>query len=237
MRSEATRGLWPLRVAVVAAAAGAVGPAAAHLGIVPPIAGFAAFVLGGLTGLLNGVAGLFAFRRGARARGLAAMALSAAVGLALVHASASGLGKPAINDISTDVAEPPTLVQAQSLPGNARRNLVYPEAFREVVPTAYPDLKPLRLEEAPDQVFARAVRLAQQRPDWQVTYVNGGSRVFEGVATSRIFRFKDDLVVRVRPDGAGSIVDMRSKSRDGKGDLGVNAERIRSFLVDLAKGS
>jgi uncharacterized protein (DUF1499 family) len=29
---------------------------------------------------------------------------------------------------------------------------------------------------------------------------------------------------------------MRSKSRDGKGDLGANAERIRAFLSELSKG-
>jgi uncharacterized protein (DUF1499 family) len=77
------------------------------------------------------------------------------------------------------------------------------------------------------------VRLAQQHPGWQVTYVNGTSRVIEGVATSDLFRFHDDFVVRVRPDDGGSIVDMRSKSRDGKGDLGANAERIRAFFVSL----
>jgi uncharacterized protein (DUF1499 family) len=52
------------------------------------------------------------------------------------------------------------------------------------------------------------------------------------------FRFKDDVVVRVRADPArpgGSIVDMRSISRVGGSDVGVNAARIRSFLVDLAK--
>jgi uncharacterized protein (DUF1499 family) len=43
-------------------------------------------------------------------------------------------------------------------------------------------------------------------------------------------------VVRVRPDPSpkgGSIVDMRSISRVGGSDVGVNAERIREFLVDL----
>ena len=95
-------------------------------------------------------------------------------------------------------------------------------------------MKPLVLPEPPDEAFARALRLAQERPGWEVGFVNGSGRVFEGVATSRIFGFKDDFVVRVRPDGTGSLVDMRSKSRDGKGDLGANAERIRSFLKELS---
>ena len=82
----------------------------------------------------------------------------------------------------------------------------------------------------------RALAAARQRPDWEIDSVNEPSRTFEGVATSRIFGFQDDFAVRVRPDGSGSVVDMRSKSRDGKGDLGANAARIRSFLDELAGG-
>ena len=50
----------------------------------------------------------------------------------------------------------------------------------------------------------------------------------------RIFRFRDDFVVRVRPDGEATRVDMRSKSRVGKGDLGANAKRIEQFFQGLA---
>jgi len=237
MADAAARGRWPLRVALSACGVFVLGPAAAHYGIVPPFAGFVAFVAGGLIGLFNAIAGLVTFMRGARARGLAVIALSEIPALVLIGASASGLGKPLINDVSTDLSEPPTLLQAQNLPANSGRDLVYPESFKEIVRAAYPDVQGLRLPEPPDTVFARAIRLAQQRPSWEVTYVNGASRVFEGVATSDLFRFQDDFVVRVRPDGTGSVVDMRSKSRDGRGDLGVNADRIRGFLADLAQTS
>jgi len=37
----------------------------------------------------------------------------------------------------------------------------------------------------------------------------------------------------VRPEGAGSRVDVRSLSRVGRGDLGMNAKRIRRFLERL----
>jgi len=37
----------------------------------------------------------------------------------------------------------------------------------------------------------------------------------------------------VRPRDGGSIVEMRSKSRDGKGDIGANAKRIESFFARL----
>ncbi len=233
MADQQDVGRWPLRVAMAVAAAFVIGPLAAHFGIVPPLGGFAVFVLAGVVGLFNSVAGVVAFRRGARQRAIAAIVLSEIPALVLIYASAGGLGKPAINDITTDLDEPPNLLYAQGQPGNAGRDMVYPEAFKQVVQAAYPDLKPLRLEEPPDQGFARALRLARQRPGWEVGFDNTTGRVFEGVATSPIFGFKDDFVVRVRPGGTGSVVDMRSKSRDGKGDLGENAERIRAFLRDL----
>jgi uncharacterized protein (DUF1499 family) len=55
----------------------------------------------------------------------------------------------------------------------------------------------------------------------------------EAISVSRVFRFIDDVVVRVRPEGSGSRIDMRSKSRVGKGDLGANAARIEDFMLAL----
>ena len=45
-------------------------------------------------------------------------------------------------------------------------------------------------------------------------------------------------MVRVSPmsEGSGSIVDMRSISRVGVSDVGVNARRVRRFLADLQRG-
>ena len=40
----------------------------------------------------------------------------------------------------------------------------------------------------------------------------------------------DDVAIRITPAGAGSRVDMRSKSRVGRSDVGTNAHRIQEFL-------
>ena len=232
-----TTGLWPLRIACFAFGLFFLGPLGAHLDVVPPLGGFIAFALGGIIGLFNSIAGIIIFRRGARQRALVILALSEIPALALVFGSLGGVGKPAINDITTDLAEPPNLIYAMSRPANHGRDLVYPEEFKDQVSAAYPDLKPLHFDEKPDPVFARALELARSRPDWEIDSVNESAHVFEGVATSRLFKFQDDFVVRVRPEesGSGSVVDMRSKSRDGKGDLGANAERMKRFLDDLAR--
>ena len=72
---------------------------------------------------------------------------------------------------------------------------------------------------------------------WDVVVADPESGHFEATASVSYIRFQDDIVLRVVPteDGAASVVDMRSVSRVGVSDLGVNAKRVRSFLDSLAK--
>ena len=80
----------------------------------------------------------------------------------------------------------------------------------------------------------RAAALARER-GWEVALAE--SERVEATDTSIFFRFKDDVVVRIRPAPAGgSLVDMRSISRVGGSDVGMNAKRIRAFLADLQRG-
>jgi uncharacterized protein (DUF1499 family) len=71
-------------------------------------------------------------------------------------------------------------------------------------------------------------------PAWMVTNEDAASGVIEAVATSWLFRFEDDIAIRIRSgEGGKSRVDIRSKSRDGKGDTGTNANRIRAYVAAL----
>ncbi len=54
--------------------------------------------------------------------------------------------------------------------------------------------------------------------------------MIEATDTTLWFGFKDDVAIRIRPDGSGSRIDVRSVSRVGRSDLGANARRIRAFL-------
>jgi uncharacterized protein (DUF1499 family) len=72
-------------------------------------------------------------------------------------------------------------------------------------------------------------------PRWTVVYEDAATRVLEAVAITGLMRFRDDIVIVVRPAAGGSAVHMRSKSRLGKSDLGANAERIRAFATELKK--
>jgi uncharacterized protein (DUF1499 family) len=134
---------------------------------------------------------------------------------------------PRINDISTDLDDPPAYPRGK--PGR------YPERFKAIVREHYPALGPLRLSRSPDEVFAAVRKLAEERELWNLTCVDEQDRSLQGVARTRLLRFRDDYVVRVRADGDGAVVDMRSKSRLGKADFGANARRIRDFLADLER--
>jgi uncharacterized protein (DUF1499 family) len=111
----------------------------------------------------------------------------------------------------------------------------YPADFVPQVKAAYPDLAPIRVSSDPASALSRAQDTALGL-GWEVVAVDQGAGTLLARETTRIFRFVDDVVVRVRPaEGGGAIVDVRSKSRDGRGDLGANAARIRAFAEKLPR--
>jgi len=87
------------------------------------------------------------------------------------------------------------------------------------------------LKRPPAEVFERAKRACESLPFTEITMADPEGGRLEARVESRIFHFMDDVVVRVRPYGRGSRVDVRSKSRDGRGDLGVNAMRVETILT------
>ena len=112
--------------------------------------------------------------------------------------------------------------------------MAYPgPSFAEQQRAGYPELAPLPMAGSPDDVFKRVEAAARQMPTWQITRRDPAAHALEGVDTTALFQFQDDFVIEVRPQGSGSVVQMRSKSRDGKGDIGANAARINAFFAKL----
>lgn len=156
----------------------------------------------------------------------------------------AALTVPAIHDVSTDLADPPAFqtltLRADNLdniPGaddKDMKGLTPLQRWALVHQKAYGDIRSVRSNEPVPTVIAKAERLAKAR-GWDVAISLPEEGRLEATATSAFFRFKDDVVLRVRPSetGEGSIVDMRSVSRVGISDLGMNAKRVRSFLADL----
>jgi len=228
----------------LAAATGfALGPAAIQVGLVSPYLGFGIFMLGSLLALLAlvfGVAGLWSTRpaagRGGRSRAtLGTLLGTLVVGTILVLAS-SGAGVPPINDITTDLESPPEFAAAGSIEANQGRDMGYPgEEFARQQRAGYPDLAPIVIIGPPRDAYQRALETSQAL-GWEITARDPKQGRIEAVETTLVFRFVDDIVVRVRANpGGGSIIDVRSKSRDGRSDMGANAARIREFGAALTR--
>ena len=131
---------------------------------------------------------------------------------------------PYINDITTDTERPPQFSPPKT----------YEVHFAEFQRRSYPNLRPLELALPPTQAFGRAVEAAKVH-DWEITVLDERAGRIEAVATTRWFGFKDDVVIRITPAGTGSRVDMRSKSRVGRSDVGTNARRIEEFLARMER--
>jgi len=224
--------MWATRLGIAAVVAFVVGPVLAHLGILPALGGFAVFGLGGLLGIVATVVGIIgAVRGGGVGLGLVCGAL---VAIVFVAVASRGGKVPRINDITTDTTNPPQFVAAGSIPRNQGRDMAYPgPSFAEQQRAGYPELAPLPVAGSPDDVYKRVEAAARQMPTWQITRNDPAAHALEGVDTTALFQFQDDFVIEVRPQGSGSVVQMRSKSRDGKGDIGANAARINAFFAKL----
>ena len=220
---------------VIAATLFVIGPALAWLGVVHGLLPFVLFALGGLTGLVVGVASVV---RAARGRGLGrGGAVAVAVAVVFLALASRGVGKPRINDFTTDPADPPALTHAATLPPNVGRDMGYPKAFADIQRACCAGLRPAHVRAGVPEAFARAEVVARQM-GLAVTWRDPSAGLLEAMATSKLFGFHDDIAIRVRPEADGtSRIDVRSKSRDGQGDLGVNAARIRTFVAAVEAGA
>ncbi len=142
---------------------------------------------------------------------------------------------PPIHDITTDTDDPPPFVAAVKLRPAGSNTVAYEgAAVAGKQRAAYPDIVPVKLAMPPADAFKRALGTAQAMSGWTVVDADPASGRIEANETSRWFRFTDDVVIRVAADGAGSRVDVRSVSRVGRSDFGVNAGRIRAYTAALA---
>jgi uncharacterized protein (DUF1499 family) len=129
-----------------------------------------------------------------------------------------------IHDVSTDTDDPPSFIALRDVrlkcqngvdySGGAQRHLgIEPQFFAQ-----------------PHEVIFQAALVAANTLHWQVAAAVEAEGRIEATATTRLLRFKDDVVIRIRPATDGARLDVRSASRIGSSDFGTNAKRIRTFF-------
>ena len=138
---------------------------------------------------------------------------------------------PAIHDITTDTQNPPAFEALADVREAAPNAVDYPgDATAQQQQAAYPYIKPLVLDVAPQTVLAAAQAEAEEA-GWRIARITDNH--IEATATTRWFGFEDDVVIRLTEIENGVQVDMRSASRLGASDVGTNAARIEQFLTAL----
>ena len=230
---------WALRLAATGIVLVVIGLVGARIGLMPMLA-MLLLTLGALTLIAGGISGATGLIRSRGKTESAATAWGAVLlGIATIFSMGSmmGGGSAPIHDISTDTLNPPEFIAVAKLRGPDDNPAEYagPESAA-IQATAYPDIETIVLLDPRSFVFETALKVAQDM-GWEIVASDAAEGSIEATASTRFVGFKDDVVIRVRAKSAETLVDVRSKSRMGRGDMGVNAQRIRDFRDQLIKAA
>jgi uncharacterized protein (DUF1499 family) len=238
--------VWSRRLAVFALLVAGVAILLSRLRAADPPAALtvfaAALVVAGFALMLAGAAASVIWRDGLRGAGEAFVGFILAAGLTAYPAYLAALAftLPKINDVSTDLASPPSFLHsARARAAGAGAEPPPPQdAARAAQREAYPDLQSLKLEMDALEAYRLALAVATDL-GWRVIDLappnpaGGGSATIEAQDRSLFFGFPSDVVIRIRPGAMSTAIDLRSVSRVGLHDFGANAARIRKFVAAL----
>jgi hypothetical protein len=202
---------------------------------------FGALACAGLS-ILVGLAGAAAIWQNG-SRGISRILLALLIDTALLaYPAYLGLQYrklPPIHDITTDPIDPPRFeALARLRAGDGTNPAVYAGLYSaEQQRIAYPDIETVELEVPVQRAYEITLQLVTRRK-WLIIDERGPQlprRIgrIEAVARTPIMGFREDVSIRVTPDGEDSRVDIRSASRYFESDLGSNAARVRKLIDDI----
>jgi hypothetical protein len=96
----------------------------------------------------------------------------------------------------------------------------------------FPELRPRFYALPPDRLYA-VTRQAIGDLGWGIASEDPADLRLTAVVESALWRFKDDVVVRVEPAERGSTLGMRSSSRIGHGDLAANTRHLLDLYAAI----
>jgi hypothetical protein len=202
---------------------------------------FGALAIAGLSILVGFAAFAAIWQNGSRGMGriLLAFLISAAVLAYPAYLALQYRNLPPIYDVTTDPIDPPRFeALARLRTGEGTNPAVYAGLYSaEQQRIAYPDIETVELEVPVDRAYAVTAQLVNRRK-WLVIDERPPMpprRIgrIEAVARTPIMGFREDISIRVTPDGEDSRVDIRSASRYFDNDLGSNAARVSQLIDDI----
>jgi Protein of unknown function (DUF1499) len=236
---------WARNLAIFAAVAVIVSILIVRFGFLemkPALATFfGALVCAGLSILLGFAAFAAIWQNGSRGMGriLLAFLINALVLAYPAYLAVQYRRLPPIHDITTDPIDPPRFeALARLRTSDDTNSAVYAGLYSaEQQRRAYPDIETVELEVSVDRAYAMTLQLVNRRK-WLViderppTPPRRIGRI-EAVARTPIMGFREDVAIRIVPDGEDSRVDIRSASRYFEADLGSNAARVSKLIEDI----
>ena len=144
---------------------------------------------------------------------------------------------PWIYDITTDPIDPPRFeALARIRPRDANPVIYAGLSAAEQQRNAYPEIETLEQEATAQASYDAALAVVTKRK-WNIVARRPPERGREGrieaVARTPIMGLREDVVIRIRSEGQGSRIDMRSSSRYGSFDFGTNAKRVLALIDEI----
>lgn len=229
--------------ALVAAALLPIGALGSRLGLWPFTIGFLAMAVGlvlAIVGIATGVAGLLIARKRALSGDQPPIVAGLVISLLIVgflgnqFLTATSGPTTAIHNISTDTDDPPQFIDVVALRGEDSNPLELDAAkIAPVQKEFYPWVEPLTIRSSTSDAFQKSLRVLEDM-GLEIVATHPDIGLIEATDTTFWFGFKDDVAIRVQEYPQGVIIDVRSVSRVGQSDLGVNARRIGEILNNIS---
>jgi uncharacterized protein (DUF1499 family) len=236
---------WARRLAVFSAVAAVVSIVIVRFGFLEVRAALATFFGALGCAMLSILVGLAAFvaiwQNGSRgmSRILLAMLIDVAILAYPAYLAWQYRKLPAIHDITTDPIDPPRFeALARLRAGEGANPAVYAGLYSaELQRATWPEIEPVDLDVPVQRAYEITLGLVTKRK-WLVIDERAPQpprRIgrIEAVARTPIMGFREDVSIRITPDGEGSRVDIRSSSRYFESDLGSNASRVAKLIEDI----
>lgn len=240
-----TLATWARRLAIFSAVATIVSILVVRFGFLemrPALATFfGSLACAGLSILVSLAAFAAIWQNGTRGMGriLAALLLDVLILAYPAYLAVQYRNLPAIHDITTDPINPPRFDALARLRGTDGANTaVYAGLYSaEQQRAAYPDIEPVDLDVPAARAFEIVQKLVARRKwiviDERAPLPPQRPGHIEAIAKTPVMGFREDVAIRITPDGDGSRVDIRSSSRYFEHDLGSNAARVSSLIDDI----
>jgi uncharacterized protein (DUF1499 family) len=108
--------------------------------------------------------------------------------------------------------------------------------FSELDEPGSPELANVVLPLAPVEALDHIVRVVSTLPLWYVESSSAADGTLHLTRRTRLFRFVDDIRLRLEGVAGGTRLQGRSQSRVGLSDLGQNRRNLRALITALRGG-